>query len=229
MNHHPRFEPSCPAKRPARLEAASLAFSVGLALFGASLPAAAQSASDDMKGRALVTALQAGGHILYMRHTATEKDYADQVAAVMGDCSTQRMLSESGWRDARRIGRALETLRAPVAEVYASQYCRAWQTADLAFGRHVKLEQLNFEPSEAYSAEQIAAMRGRVSDLLKKTPAKGYNVVYVGHDDPFEAATGIYPEPQGVVYVVHPDGANGFEIVGSIAPDAWSRLIDLTD
>ena len=179
----------------------------------------------EMRGASLVEALQAGGYVLYMRHAATEKDYADQISAVMGDCSTQRMLSETGWHDARRIGRALETLRVPVAEVYASQYCRAWQTADLTFGHHVKLEQLNFEPSENYSAEQIEAMRGRIADLLKTPAGKGYNVAYVGHDDPFEAATGIYPEPQGVVYVVRPGGPKGFEVVGSIAPEAWPELM----
>ena len=43
----------------------------------------------------------------------------------------------------------------------------------------------------------------------------------VGHDDPFEAATGIYPEPQGVAYVLRPDGAGGFEVLGHIDPDAW--------
>ena len=41
------------------------------------------------------------------------------------------------------------------------------------------------------------------------------------HDDPFEASTGIYPEPQGVCYVVKPLGEKKFEILGSITPEQW--------
>jgi hypothetical protein len=48
----------------------------------------------------------------------------------------------------------------------------------------------------------------------------GKNTVLVGHDDSFEAATGIYPEPMGVTYVMKPQGDGEFEILGHIPHDA---------
>ena len=48
--------------------------------------------------------------------------------------------------------------------------------------------------------------------------------VLVGHDDPFEAATGIYPEPMGVTYIIQPQGSGRFEVKAFINPDDWQKL-----
>lgn len=171
----------------------------------------------------ILTALQGGGHVIYIRHAQTEKDYADQVTADPANCSTQRTLSEAGWHQARAIGRAFGDLKIPVGRVITSQYCRAWQTADLAFGQYRQTPALNFEPAEDYSDAQVAAMRGRVMPLVSDAPAAGVNTVIVGHDDPFEAVSGIYPEPQGVAYVLKPDG-EGFAVLARIPSDGWRAL-----
>lgn len=135
-------------------------------------------------------------------------------------CATQRVLSEEGWHQARDIGAAITALSIPVGDVIASQYCRAWQSADLAFGQYRKDPALNFEKAEGYTDEQVAAMRDRVLPLMLTPVAEGTNRVTVGHDDPFEAVTGIYPEPQGVAFVLRQaDGK--VEVLGSIAPDQW--------
>lgn len=120
----------------------------------------------------------------------------------MGNCATQRTLSEVGWHEAQNIGAAMDWLDVPVGKVIASEYCRAWQTASLAFGRYEKNPSLNFQPAEEYTEAQTASMRDAMSSLLAARPADGSNTVLVGHDDPFEAATGIYPEPMGVAYVI---------------------------
>lgn len=180
-------------------------------------------ASDKLSGANLVNALRNGGYIIYFRHAQTEKDYADQVSAKMGDCSTQRMLSEKGWQQARTIGKAFQALSIPVSQVYASEYCRAWQTADLAFGRYQKDPRLNFAPAEEYTEAQTRQMRDAVMPLLTAVPANGTNTVIVGHDDVFDAATGIYPEPQGVAYILKPNGKS-FEIVANLLPEEWVKL-----
>jgi len=59
----------------------------------------------------------------------------------------------------------------------------------------VKKTELNFEPAEDFTPEQMAAMKVRVTPMHSSAPATGTNTVTVGHDDPFEAAAGIYPEP----------------------------------
>ena len=171
----------------------------------------------------LVSALREGGHVIYIRHGSTESDYADQIDAVMGDCSTQRGLSEAGWHEARGIGAAFERLEIPVGAVVSSEYCRGWQSADLGFGTYEKSSDLNFEPAEEYTDAQIDTMRANVTPHLGRVPEDG-NTILVGHDDPFEAATGIYPEPMGVVFVIRPKGDDGFEVLGSITPADWSAL-----
>ncbi|OWY68164.1 histidine phosphatase family protein [cyanobacterium TDX16] len=185
---------------------------------------AGTSFKDKLSGKQLLNALQNGGYVIYFRHAQTEKDYADQVSAKMGDCSTQRMLSEVGWQQSRTIGQAFEALKIPVGQVYSSEYCRAWQTADIAFGRTEKRAALNFPPAEDYTEAQKAQMRTAVMPFLTTTPADGTNTVIVGHDDVFDAATGIYPEPQGVAYIVKPDGKGKFELVANMLPEEWAKM-----
>lgn len=174
----------------------------------------------------LLAALRQGGHVIFFRHAETEKDYADQASPtlVLGDCSTQRTLSETGWQDARAIGESFEALAIPVGEVFASQYCRAWQTADLAFGQYEQVPGLNFAKAEEYTPEQVAQMRAGIMPYLTEVPAAGLNTIVVGHDDVFEAASGIYPEPQGIGFVLKPDGQGNFEILAKLAPDQWAAL-----
>lgn len=191
-------------------------------------PSAALAESDAklLEGPQLGDTLRQGGKVIFIRHATTEEDYADQIKAVMGNCATQRTLSEAGWHEAQNIGAAIDWLDIPVGDVISSEYCRAWQPAWLAFGRYEKNPSLNFQPAEEYSEEQTKTMREAMSPLLAARPADGTNTVLVGHDDPFEAATGIYPEPMGAAYVIEPDGSGSFKVVGSIRPDAWHTLTE---
>ena len=141
----------------------------------------------------------------------------------LDDCSTQRRLNDVGKGQAKAIGEAFTKYGIPVGDVITSQYCRAWETADLAFGKHEENPALNFEPAEEYTDEQVERMKNNLTPLLSAEPADGENTVLVGHDDVFEAATGIYPEPQGIAYVVKPTG-NGFELVANVKAEEWGTL-----
>ena len=178
---------------------------------------------DKLSGKALLSALKKGGHVIYIRHTTTEKDYADQVKADVNNCSTQRVLSEKGWKQAKAIGEGFRKNTIPVGEVISSQYCRAWKTADLAFGRYEKNGDLNFPKAEDYTPQQVARMKALVNPMLIAVPPKGKNTAIVGHDDIFEAATGIYPDPQGIAYIVKPDGKS-FELIANVLPNEWKEL-----
>ncbi|MEM1011810.1 MAG: histidine phosphatase family protein [Planctomycetota bacterium] len=187
----------------------------------------AELANDTFKNRLdgseLVNSLRSGGFVIYFRHAQTEKDYADQVTADVNDGSTQRVLSEKGWHQAKGIGEAFRALGIPVGNVISSEYFRAWQTADLAFGRYEKNAALNFWPAEDYTDEQIRVVRDRVLPLVVAVPEDGLNTVIVGHDDPFEAISGIYPDPQGVAYVLKPTGTT-FEVVARLPSERWTEL-----
>ena len=186
------------------------------------------NASDALDKDKLASQLKDGGYVIYIRHASTEKDYADQITADTSNCSTQRTLSEKGWQEAAMIGHGFSNIGIPVGAVYSSEYCRAWQTAKLAFGTYTKNAELNFERAEEYNAEQTAAMKARVAPMLSRAPATGTNTIIVGHDDPFEAATGIYPEPQGVAYLVKPGENGSFKVMGSILPTDWPSLLSTT-
>ena len=65
-----------------------------LMLWGSAMSAGQETVFEDkLSGARLLATLQAGGNVIFLRHAATEKDFADQVKAVMGDCSTQRTLT----------------------------------------------------------------------------------------------------------------------------------------
>lgn len=181
---------------------------------------------DKLSGPELLSALQEGGHIIYFRHAQTEKDYADQADPNMKleDCETQRKLNDVGIQQAKDIGAAFTEKNIPVGKVITSEYCRAWKTADLAFGRHEKNPKLNFLPFEEYTDEQVEEMKANVMPLLTAAPESGKNTVIVGHDDIFEAATGIYPDPQGLAYVLTPDGNDGFNLQANMLPEEWAKL-----
>ena len=173
-----------------------------------------------------LSSLQQGGYVLYLRHTETNRDWADQASPTLdlSDCTTQRQLSERGVSQAVQIGRAIETLRIPVKTILSSDYCRAKDTAHHAFRRYTTDSRLNFLACEECSDLQSATYALRVRPLLSTIPPAGTNTVLVGHDDPFEAATGIYPEPMGVTYIIQPQGSEKFEVKAFINPDDWQRL-----
>ena len=180
--------------------------------------------------------LRNGGYVIYVRHAKTDKDWGDQVSPDLNlaDCTTQRQLSDDGKADAKLIGEGIKTAGIPVGDVISSEYCRAFNTAELAFGKHTKDSNLNFLPCVECTAEDYKTYAERVSPLLSATPKEGTNTFLVGHDDPFQGVTmtveppnGIYPAPMGVAYVVKPMGEGKFELVAKVLPSQWQELADL--
>ncbi|MEM8504153.1 MAG: histidine phosphatase family protein [Cyanobacteria bacterium P01_D01_bin.1] len=183
---------------------------------------------DQLEGAALLDKLQDGGHVIYFRHAQTERDFADQVTADVDNFSTQRVLSEIGVAQSLAIGEGFELSDIPYDEVITSDYGRAVETAAIAFGEYKKDSALNFLPFEDYTDEQIEQMRANVTPFLTMLPDAGTNTVIVGHDDLFEAGTGIYPDPQGIAYVLEPDGDGGFDILANLLPEEWAELSEST-
>ena len=175
----------------------------------------------------LLESLKDGGYIIYFRHATTERDYADQADPLMSldDCNSQRKLSLQGIRESYDIGMAFASKAIPIGQIIVSEYCRSWKTANFAFGEWTQKDsRLNFLPYEDYTDDHVELMKKNVMPLLTQSPLPGTNTVIVGHDDIFESATGIYPEPQGIAHVLHPDGKDGFEIIASVLPSEWAKL-----
>ena len=181
----------------------------------------------------LVSALRDGGHVIYIRHAKTVKDWGDQASPDLdlSDCSTQRRLSDEGKADAKVIGEGIKAAGIPIGDVISSDYCRAYNTADLAFGRYTKNSNLNFLPCVECTPEEYKEYAARVAPLMSALPETGKNTVLVGHDDPFQGVTmpiipenGIYPAPMGVAYIAKPLGDGKFDLVAKINPNQWQSL-----
>ena len=156
-----------------------------------------------------------------MRHATTKTDWADQASAGLSldDCSTQRELSTAGKLQATQIGNSLRNHKVPIGRVISSEYCRAIDTAQLSFGEHETNKALNFLPCEVCTESDNKIYRQRLLPLLSQSVDQEQNLVLVGHDDPFEAVTGIYPEPMGILFIIEPKEKQTFNILGSIHPE----------
>jgi phosphohistidine phosphatase SixA len=83
---------------------------------------------------ALLRELRAGAALL-MRHTQTTAGVGDPPGWRLEQCATQRNLDERGIAHAQRIGRWFAAQKLVVSTVRNSPWCRARDTARLAFGR----------------------------------------------------------------------------------------------
>ena len=78
----------------------------------------------------LWSALKSGGHVVLMRH-ALAPGMGDPSEFALGDCSTQRNLSDEGRKQAARIGARFRANGLAAAQVLSSQWCRCLETAEL--------------------------------------------------------------------------------------------------
>jgi len=168
---------------------------------------------------ALIEALRAGGHVIYLRHSTTNREEKDAEALDVGDCATQRNLNEEGRAQARAVGAALAAHGIPIGEVQASPLCRTRETAELAFGRveiSGALYASNLLPPTEVD-KRAAVLRG----LLGSVPPAGTNHVIVGHWQNLKVALDIQQDIEGEAAIFRPDGQGGFRLVARVTPDGW--------
>ncbi|WP_048647949.1 histidine phosphatase family protein [Nitratireductor soli] len=128
---------------------------IAIALFLFTLPAQATEA-----GWAL---LRNGGQVVLMRH-ANAPGTGDPANFDIEKCGTQRNLSDRGRQQARRIGALYDARAAPVEKVLTSRYCRARDTAVMAFGAELVelFDALDIPPDDAAAEAQKAEILARI-------------------------------------------------------------------
>jgi hypothetical protein len=187
---------------PRRLILLALTFSL-LALSNGS----ANATSDE----AAWNALRAGG-IAIFRH-ANAPGVGDPPGMRLDDCSTQRNLDEEGRVQARRIGDAFRSRNIQMGAVLASQWCRATETAELAFPGLVRVEPVfnSFFGDQQAGELQTAAAR----KLLEGW--RGPGALFVStHQVNITALTGLAPA-SGEGIVLRPSD-DGLAVIGRIRP-----------
>lgn len=166
----------------------------------------------ELKGRELVDALRKGGFVLYMRHA--------QAGSALPPCAAS-VLTPSGEEQARLVGSALRELKIPVGAVFASQTCRAQDTARaLGLGEALVTEDLN--PAGLPRGFDALAARGR---RLAQMPPEGTNTVLVSHMHGAPRREEWIHIALCEIAVYRPDGKGGVEAVARIPAEAWQELI----
>ena len=130
---------------------------------------AASVASDD----ATVAALRRGGVVAAFRHALAPGTF-DPPGFRLGDCSTQRNLSDEGRAQARRLGDWFRGQGLTPAAVRSSPWCRCVDTATLAFGRADVWDPLA-SPTGA-DADTRARRLGELKRALAAVPAGRFEV-----------------------------------------------------
>ncbi len=160
--------------------------------------------------------LRDGGYVLVVRH-AQAPGKGDPANFRLDDCTTQRNLSAEGRRQAAMLGEALRARNVPVGRVLSSRWCRALETARLAFG------QVEPEPmlDQFYEPDQRVERTGAVRAIIHDWPKNRGNLVLVTHQPNVTALTNISAEEgEIVVMAVAPDGT--LAVYGRLKPSGSS-------
>jgi phosphohistidine phosphatase SixA len=125
------------------------------------LPAAQAWAAHEGDAAAL---LREGGVVLALRHALAPGTF-DPPQFKLGDCSTQRNLSEEGRAQARRTGQWFKARALQPSRVRSSPWCRCMDTATLAFGAAESWTALGSPrgASEGTNARSLAELRRAVA------------------------------------------------------------------
>jgi phosphohistidine phosphatase SixA len=165
--------------------------------------------------------LKEPGTIALIRH-ADAPGAGDPPGWRLGDCRTQRNLSERGRRQARALGDAFRANAIVPEKIVASEWCRTIETATL----------MQLGPVERQSAFNNAyVLSGQRADLTlaARQTLSGWNgeglLVVVTHGDNIELLAGVMPS-QGEIVAVRrdPGDPERLIVVGRIkAADATGR------
>lgn len=131
---------------------------------------------------------QSGGALL-IRHAATEAGLGDPAGFTLGQCRTQRNLSEAGRQASQAFGAWLQAQNFKPDAVLSSQWCRCQDTARLAFGQYEDWTALNSTfAGQGDPAAQQKALLARLRGL-----PQGRTEVWVTHQVIMTGLTGAYP------------------------------------
>jgi phosphohistidine phosphatase SixA len=131
---------------------------------------------------------QSGGALL-IRHAATESGLGDPAGFTLGQCRTQRNLSDAGKQASQAFGSWLQAQNFKPDAVLSSQWCRCQDTARLAFGQFEDWPALNSTfAGQGDPAAQQKALLARLRGLTQ-----GRTEVWVTHQVIMTGLTGAYP------------------------------------
>jgi len=155
--------------------------------------------------------LQQGGNVVLIRHAQTIPGYGDPPGFRLNDCKSQRYLSENGREQSQRIGERFRKENIPIGPVLSSEWCRCYETAQLAFGTYELWPPLNsFFENYSTRDQQTKIVAERIASFTEKQ-----NLILVTHQVNITALTG-ETISQGEGVVVRRDFDRGLLVLGKI-------------
>lgn len=159
----------------------------------------------------LYAAIREGRAIAIMRH-AIAPGGGDPSAFKLGDCSTQRNLSQEGRNQAKRIGEAFKANSITEPEIISSQWCRCVDTANLlGLGTIAELPALN----SFFEARQLGP--GQTEELRKYLTQRTSNkpLILVTHQVNITGLTGKFASSgEAIVFTI--DAQGEVTVLGSL-------------
>ena len=184
-------------------------FMIGVVVGCSALAAEQSVAADDP----LWSQLKKGGYVILMRNSAVDEGLGDPKGYKVNDCTTQLNLTDKGRAEAQKIGDEFKKRKIPIKQVFTSAFCRAKETAQLAFGKADVWEALNsFYDKPERKSEQTRLLHQR----LESPPTDGTNLVLVTHGYNIVSAVGLNPDP-GDMLIIAPAFRVGYKIVGELS------------
>jgi len=178
MNHRPDAGPlRAPARRALLTAGAALALPLPLL-------AVARDAAPAGLGRSL-----AAGGVLVFRHALAPGTF-DPPGFSLGNCASQRNLSDEGRQQARQIGAWFAARQWRPTRVRSSPWCRCLETARLAFGDPVETWPALGSPragDDQANAQALAQLRAGLTAVVQRQA--GFEV-WVTHMFIFSALLG---------------------------------------
>jgi phosphohistidine phosphatase SixA len=201
------------AHLPARRAGVTAATVLLLALGAAGLDAVPVRAQTPVLER-----LRDGGLVLACRHAITDRSRGDSRRVDYDDPATQRVLSEEGRSQARRLGRVLEQLGVPIGEVLTSPFARTRESAELAFGRSTVNDALVHGNRPEQRRERVR--------LLGARPADGNRVLMTHQGILYGSLPAVERGSirEGDCVVVQPLGDGGYDVLGRFGPEELAAL-----
>ena len=157
------------------------------------------------------SALQSGNHFALLRH-AIAPGTGDPPQFMLGQCATQRNLSDEGRDQAVKIGHSFRENGILSARVFSSQWCRCMQTAELlGLGPVAELTTLNsfYQRYERRQSRTQMLLQWLAGQDLERP------LVLVTHQVNITALTGIYPG-SGELVIVHRSNTGVITVIATI-------------
>lgn len=195
---------------------------IAVAALSVDAPAYAQSRPSDTEIAAL---LRAGGHVIVIRHGATNEDQADVDPLNTDNIAKQRQLSAKGEEAAKALGAAFKQIGVPVAKVTTSQFNRAYQTAKLAGFDNVEKSADVTEGGLVVPPKENNRRAQAFRQLASAVPPAGSNIVVVSHKPNIIDAFGKdwFDVKEGETTIFKPDGST-YKVVARVQMDEWPRI-----